>query len=198
MLNFLLLYRLIILNLIGFVGVAFAFQRGWAQFVLGNDSTGIVYAMIVLFIVGLVSLFVRANKVTRLLNDIKAGIQVEVNGPKFLEKNAHLDDFPTWIATVGLVGNVLGILIAFGAIDAGDLGNADATQRSLATLMDGMHVAFSATVVGGILSIWADVNRRILKTASVLMIEDAQDASWHRIRGELANTEIEEDEVVVA
>lgn len=92
-----------------------------------------------------------------------------LSAAKVLEKGAHLDDMPGWIMLIGLLGNVMGIMLA---IDSANLVG-DNAKEAIVDLLGSMDVAFSATLASGVLGIWADINRRMLKTATVLMLADA-------------------------
>lgn len=172
MLNHLLVYRLIIVNLLGLVLVGYAQANGWLETVIGADHTGIVWVVIAFFAAFMFSLSVRAAKVSTSLDALKRGEVLDINPTKFLEKAAHLDDMPGWILLIGLIGNVLGIMLS---IDHANIGSGDA-QASIAGLLGSMDVAFGATILSGVLGIWADINRRILKTATVCMLADLQAA----------------------
>ncbi len=173
-LNHLLIYRLALINLMGFVLLALALQRGWIAPVLDGDSTRLVYVMIALFGIFLVSLFIRALKVSHHLNATKrSGSQPRpINKVKFLEKMAHLDEIPEWLVTLGLLGTVIGISIALFGIDQDALGTPAGVKTVVTGLIAGMQVALYTTIVGGVLGLWASINRRILRTAAVLMLED--------------------------
>lgn len=180
MLNNLLVYRLIIVNLLGIVMVGVAVANGWVEQVIRNDTSHLIWAMLLVFLIFLASVANRASKVSHHLNALKAGKAVEINATKFLAKGEHLDDFPTWITLIGLLGNVIGIMVSLGAVSPSDLGNAASTQTAISGLMNGMHIAFSTTIVGCVFALWADVNRRVLKTAAVLMTEDARQSVLDR------------------
>lgn len=168
----LLLYRLAIVNLLGLLFLGYAQMAGWNQRVIDSDHTGIIWGVVGLFVLFQCSLFVRAAKVTALLNSLKRGDAVSVNGEKFKEKNAHLDEMPGWMMFVGLIGNVVGIMMSIDAAKE-TLSGADG---GITALLASLGVAFSATVASGVLGLWADIQRRILRTATVLMIEDAEKA----------------------
>lgn len=176
MLNNLLLYRIIIVNLIGAGLMAYAAAQGWISTVIAGDSTGLVYAMIGLFVIFIVSLFIRAMKVSQGLNETKFGVRRpgSINGAKFMEKMAHLDDIPNWLVTLGLLGTVIGIMISLTGISQDSLLDADGVKSAITQLMAGMQVAFCTTIAGGVLGLWCDINRRILRTAAVLMLEDSK------------------------
>lgn len=175
MLNFLLLYRLIIVNLIGFVILGFAFSKGWVMPVLDGDSTRLVYVMIALFVVFQVSLFIRAGKISALLNKTKRKAPLPaINGVKFLEKMAHLDEISDWLVTLGLLGTVIGMSIALFGVDQNSLGSPEGVKAVVTGLIGGMQVALYTTIVGGVLGFWCSINRRILRTAAVVMLEDVK------------------------
>lgn len=171
MLNNLLVYRLVIVNLIGLLFVGYAATQGWVSRVMLSDHTGIVWLCVLFFLIFMGSLAIRATKVSACLNAIKAGGKVDVNATKFIEKAAHLDDMVGWIMYIGLIGNALGIMLS---IAGANLGAAEGGKDGIIELLGSLDVAFGATIVSGALGVWADINRRILKTATVLMLEDAK------------------------
>lgn len=177
MLRNLLLYRLLIVNLMGFVLLGLAFQRGWVMPVLDGDSTKLVYVMIALFCLFLVSLFVRASKITARLNTMKGGVTpgTTINETKFLEKMAHLDEIPEWLVTLGLLGTVIGVSMALFGVDQNSLSSPEGVKKVVTGLIGGMQVALYTTIVGGVLGLWASFNRRVIRTAAVVMLED-----WNR------------------
>lgn len=173
MLSNLLLYRLAILNLCGFAVVVWAWQQGYVEAVF-DEETRITLIIAGLFIVGLGSAWVRAIKVSRLMNQVKRGDALTVEGPKLLEKGAHLDDIVNWLVTLGLLGTVIGFAIALSGIDAASLASASGVQKVSGQLMAGMRVAIMTTIVGAICGLWLDINRRMIRTATVSLVEDAR------------------------
>lgn len=175
MLTNLLLYRMTIVNLVWAGLIVLAWHKGWVTEVMSGDTTGLVYVMAGLFVVSIVSTFIRAGKVTSMLNRTKApGYQPQpINRAKFLAKQAHLDDIPNWLVTLGLLGTVIGVSMSIFGIDHDALGSADGVKSISAGLIQGIQVALYTTIVGSVLALWASVNRRILRTATLLMLEDA-------------------------
>jgi hypothetical protein len=68
MLKNLLLFRLAILNLAGFAVAAWAWQLGYIEAVYAGDESRITLVITTLFAGGLASAWVRAQKVSRLLD----------------------------------------------------------------------------------------------------------------------------------
>ncbi len=169
MLRNLLVYRLVLLNALGFAGVAWAFIHGYVGMVFADEKTGIGYALVALFAFGLVSTAIRAWKVSRALNELKAGRWVD--GSKFAIKQAFIGDIATWLVTGGLIGNIVGFAVAVQGLDLS--GGQDAALGAIQHMLEGMKIAFYLTLVGTLLGLWIDVNYRLLATATDLFMKDA-------------------------
>lgn len=164
-----LIYRLVITNTCGAAALAYAWQLGLIGTMYEADSSYICYAITALFAGGLFSVFQRAFKVTRALNAIKAGSRSPINAAKFLAKGDHIADIAQWLAVLGLTGTIVGFIQALNGINV----NGD-PEAIIAQLIAGMAVAFYTTLAGGVTGMWLELNNRILKTASVSMLEDAR------------------------
>jgi hypothetical protein len=163
-----LIYRLIIFNLMGAVGVGWATYMGWVEYLLVGDHTGIfVPGCMALFAVGLVTTFLRAVEVGRLVS----GKSKLVSPEAFMEKNAHVDDISEWLVTLGLIGTVVGVSMAMGTVNLTSV-DAAGIQAMVSALFGHMTVAFNVTITGSVLALWTSVNRRMLQTASVLAISE--------------------------
>ena len=174
MLRNLLIYRIAIFNACGGVMLGWAWQRGYVESAFAGDVSHLTYAIAALFLVGLISCFIRAGKISTQLNIVKQGKYVgRVNGPKTLEKIAHLSDIANWLITLGLLGTVIGFAIALSGVDQNGLASASGVQQAASKLMEGMRVAFTTTLAGGFLGMWIDINRRMIRTAAVSLVEDA-------------------------
>ena len=64
--------------------------------------------------------------------------------------------------TLGLIGNVVGFIIALQNIDTGSLGSAEGVQKVAASLLAGMGVAFCSTLVGAVAALWTSVNAWVI------------------------------------
>ena len=71
---------------------------------------------------------------------------------------------------LGLIGTVLGFMIALSGVDPTQAGDAKAIAPMVATLIDGMGMALHTTLVGAILNLWLMSNYRLLEhgTANLL------------------------------
>lgn len=120
--------RLIVLNTCWAALVVWASVMGYVQFVFTHDVSGLSYIISALFVVGLAAAF--------------AG------------RTSHLHRTEVWLVTLGLIGNVVGFLIALQDIDTSSLASADGVQKVASNLLAGMGVAFCSTLVGAIAALW--------------------------------------------
>ncbi|MDZ4818537.1 MAG: MotA/TolQ/ExbB proton channel family protein [Planctomycetota bacterium] len=174
MLNNLLIYRLVIFNFLCGAGLAWAWQRGFVADMFLRDESHMTYVATILFFIGTFSLFWRSIKVGSALNRIKAGARLHVCAAKFTEKNAHLDDIGDLIVTAGLVGTAIGVVIMLHSFNPESLSDPSKVVETATMLGNGIGTAFRATIVSAIIWMVHIVNLRMLKTATVLMIEESK------------------------
>jgi hypothetical protein len=124
--------RLAILNFAFACFIAWAWALGYVGFVFSHDVSHISYLISALFVASM------------------AGV--------FMGKIAHLERVEIWLVTLGLIGNVVGFIIALQNIDTGSLGSAEGVQKVAASLLAGMGVAFCSTLVGAVAALWTSVN----------------------------------------
>jgi hypothetical protein len=172
MLNNLLLYRLMLFNILCAVALGWAWQLGWVGDMFLKDASYMTYAALALFAVGLVSTFSRAFKIGGLLNTLKRRRHISINGNKLVEKAAHLDDIGSLIVTAGLVGTAIGVVMMLHSFDAGSLTDPAKVVQTASMLGDGVGTAFRSTIVSSIFWMVHICNVRMLKTATVMLIED--------------------------
>ena len=71
---------------------------------------------------------------------------------------------------LGLLGTVIGFIMALSGVDAQAAGDVDAIGPMVTTLIDGMSVALYTTLVGAVLNIWLMVNYRLLESGTVTLL----------------------------
>lgn len=124
--------RLFVLNFAFACFVAWAASLGYIQFIFTHDISHLSYAISALFVASI------------------AGV--------FLGKTDHLERVEVWLVTLGLIGNLIGFVLAMHGIDTGALGTAEGVQKVAANLLAGMGVAFCSSLVGAVASIWVSIN----------------------------------------
>jgi hypothetical protein len=120
--------RLIVLNTCWAALVVWAAVQGYVSFVFTHDVSNISYVISAVLAASLAAVF--------------------------LGRTAHLYRTEVWLVTLGLIGNVVGFLIALQDIDTGSLGSPDGVQKVAAGLLAGMGVAFCSTLVGAVGALW--------------------------------------------
>lgn len=183
MLKNLLIYRFAIFNLMAIALGVVAYERGLVQHVVENDTTGIVYAIAALFLVGWVAIARRIVVVSRMLNVLKSPYQQslkraasKISAAKFRAKVAWMNDVSAWLVGLGLIGTVIGFSIALSGIDPDSLAQASGVQVSVGKLMEGMRIALNTTIAGAVLGMWNEVNCRMMKTALECLLADLEKA----------------------
>lgn len=131
-------HRLFIVNFAGACGVSAAWWMGYVQQVFAGDISHISYVIAALFIAGVIYAFRRPHA-------------------------ERLTDISEWLVTLGLIGNVIGFVIALSGIDADAVSSAEGAQKVASQLLAGMGVAFYSTLVGAVLALWTSINKRVLE-----------------------------------
>ena len=176
MLKNLLVLRLTVVNALGFVALLMAAQQGWLWMVYEADASRISFAIWALWLATLVQQAIRAKKVAQDLDEWKLGIKrssrtdwpaflLKANRDKAMMKVAWMDDAAAWLMRLGLIGTVVGFIMALSGVGLESFNSADSVQESVGSLIPGMRVALFTTLLGMILGSWVEVNRRMIVTA---------------------------------
>ena len=185
MLRNLLLYRFLLVNLAGFLGLGLAWEQGLIDLVFLQDRSHITWLIATMFAVVWFGTVRRCWSVSHALNTLKRGQHWTMsNGAKakVWAKIEWMRDMTSWLVGVGLIGTVIGFTIALSAIEPDSLGAVSGVSASIATLMAGMKIALNTTIVGAILSIWNEINQRMLRTAVTGFLADITDAQEKMIQ----------------
>lgn len=174
MLHNLLIYRLACVNVAGMAMLVWAWSAGWVDRAIEADKSRLVFLIAALFVIGTISLFRRAMKVSRRMNAVKAGGVLDDDPDKIMEKAAHLDDVPELLVMVGLIGTLLGIIMSLDGVSKDDFGSISGVQEIAGRMLAGMGVAFYTSLTGMVFSAWATINRRMLRTATVSLVADGR------------------------
>ena len=71
---------------------------------------------------------------------------------------------------LGLIGTVIGFMIALSGVNPEDAADISAIGPMVSTLIGGMSIALSTTLVGAVLNIWLMVNYRILESGTLRLL----------------------------
>lgn len=175
MLKNLLLYRLGVVNLCMLAVWVFATIMGWTPLLYLGDASGITYIITLLFLVVLASTFRQAAKISKDKNAVKAGTATSLDGRKRLLKISHIGKAADMMSLLGIIGTIVGFIMAFNGVDPASLASAEGVGTNVAHLMGGMGVALYTTLLGAIFGGWTEINHHILKVSSEILTEDEAD-----------------------
>ena len=189
MLKNLLLYRFALFN--GGMGALLGYlaSKGYVAAAIAGDPTGISLLIALLFVLLFGSTVQRVWKTSKAHNAIK-GVRLTAKGRKAVNeqgkgvpnhwtkrliKIAHIHEGAGWLAYLGLIGTVVGFIIALSGVDLGALATAQGVQAMIPDLMAGMKVALYTTLSGSFFGIWTEINYRMLHTSTACLVEDEKD-----------------------
>ena len=192
--KYLLLLRFCTINLGAVAMILAAWSQGLIEQVIAADVTGMVILICGVFIVGLFFSGWRIYKVSEQLNlaynfDINIPSRASEYVKLSLGKDAaaranianalrlrmfsrvtHIRYIANSLVVLGLIGTVLGFIIALSGVDPDVASNPSAISPMVATLIEGMSVALYTTLVGSILSVWLGLSYQILSTGISNMV----------------------------
>ena len=192
--RYLLLFRFIVVNMAGFALLGAAHFQGWVTIAAKADSTGIVFLIFGLFLVGLVICGMRIWRTSAELNLIKTydplepsrvtgylqAVKLRSGGSRSLTANSFRIKMGSRIGIVrhiantlvflGLIGTVLGFIIALSGVDPDLASDVKSVGPMVSTLINGMSVALYTTLVGAVFNIWLMINYRLLASGTINLI----------------------------
>ncbi len=186
-----LLFEFALLNLAASAFLAAAYFQGWIGTILEADGTGLTVAIFSVFLGGFV---VTAGKLrsfscelncvrnfdpckrslaTRYLSEVagrSAGsraITADALRMKLGERIVMVRHLANSLVLLGLIGTVLGFIIALSGVDPEQAGDVRSVAPMVSALIRGMSVALYTTLVGSVLNLWLMVNYRMLASGAV-------------------------------
>lgn len=197
--QYLLLFRFVAINSTASAFLMAIWLQGWLKPVIDQDHTRLVLIIGLLFLIGIALCTRKIFQMSLELNSLalerpSRGSRAEM----FLERARTLDaagrqnlaaslrlKLGTKISTVknianslvllGLIGTVLGFIIALSGVDPDSVGDVAAIGPMVSTLIAGMSVALYTTLVGSVLNVWLMMNYRILEGGTVQVLTQLMD-----------------------
>lgn len=154
---------------IAFVALLIAAQmQGWVTMVFQADLSHLTSVIAVVLLYGLtlsawklwtmdayVSLSCEMNKDVKKAREV---IAAYIEGIRWLSKR---------LVELGLVGTVIGFIIAFSGMDQNTIGDVDSAGAMIGVVVMGMGVALYTTLVGMLASLWLHVVYRVLRASAL-------------------------------
>ncbi|MDJ0948575.1 MAG: MotA/TolQ/ExbB proton channel family protein [Alphaproteobacteria bacterium] len=194
--RFLLVFRYAVINLVGFALLAAAYVHGYVDQVIAADQTRLVLVIGFAFLVGFVICTWKVAQTSHELNQVKsfdplvrsraAAYLAQVRGRtadsrtlaaaalrlKLSHRIAIVQHFASSLVFMGLIGTVIGFIIALSGVDPAHVSDVEAISPMVANLIEGISVALYTTLVGAVLHLWLMVNYRILASGTVNLITE--------------------------
>jgi biopolymer transport protein ExbB/TolQ len=205
--RYVLVLRAALLNAVALALLLVAWLHGLVGPAFATDSTYISHVIVLVFAVGLATCLRRVVQLSRELNELKAARpDPDSRAGRFLARAAGADSqaraalagalrlkltsrltgvrqFANNLVLLGLIGTVVGFIMALSGVDPDTVGDASAIAPMVSSLIEGMGVALYTTLVGAVLNIWLMLNCRLLETAAVSfltqLVERAEEEAAH-------------------
>ncbi len=189
--SYLLLLRFVVVNAVALAILATLWLQGWLALVFESDITHLTVVISAVFVVGLV---VAATKVWRCSHEINAvraddqgaetrlrwyrdltgraadgarGMLADCLRSRLYARIAVVRTIANSLVVLGLIGTVVGFIIALSGVDPGAATDAGTVGAMVSRLIQGMAVALYTTLVGAVLHIWLMMNYQVLATGTV-------------------------------
>ena len=193
-LKYLLLLRFGILNLVAFALLGAAWAQGFIAKVINADITNMVILICLVFLVGL---FFAGHRLLKVSKQLNAAYNFDINQSsrasdfikltkgknaasrnniaqamrlKLFSRIVYIKYIANSLTILGLIGTVLGFIIALSGVDPDVAANPSAISPMVAQLIEGMSVALYTTLVGSILSVWLGLVYQMLTTGTSNLI----------------------------
>ena len=192
--HYLLLFRFILVNVIGFALLGVAYLEGWIGTVLAADFTNLSLTIAVVFFCGLTTCAIktwqtsrelnlvrskhrpRSSKVAMFLKEIEGrdansrATSAAVHRLKLSSRIAGVRHAAGSLVLLGLIGTVIGFIIALSGVQPNAASDPSAIGPMVATLIDGMSIALYTTLVGAVFNIWLMINYNVLAMGTVNLV----------------------------
>ncbi len=186
-----LLFQFALVNLAAFALLAAAYLQGWLTAVVEGDRTGLTIAILGVFAAGLAVCAYKLHFVTCELVCVRnfdpcrkswasaylAEVAARESGSraiiaatlrlKLMDRIIIVRHVANSLVLLGLIGTVLGFIIALSGVDPAAAGDVQAIAPMVTDLIGGMSVALYTTLVGAVSNLWLTANYRILSSAAV-------------------------------
>ncbi len=189
--RYLLVLRFALINVVATSLFAAVYLQGWLDDAFSGYTLWLSLIIIGVFLFGLVLCARRVWRTSIELNEIRAGaLKPASRGSKYLaavqqgpadsraiSANILRLRMTSYIAIVqhvantlvflGLVGTVIGFIVALSGVDPRSAANVDNVVPMVATLIHGMSIALYTTLIGAVLHVWLMVNYRLLAAGTI-------------------------------
>ena len=171
----LLVLQLIIVDLIGFAFLVAAWP--YVVKVFEADASRICFAIVAVWAFGKASCYIRAVKISRMLDASKTILtpykllSIRYKANKAEAKNEHLSFLAALCGSLGFLGTVYGLTVMAGSLQ--DVaGSAENLTAAIGLAFNGYGIALSTTLVGIIAGMWLEIPALFIATATTCLEKD--------------------------
>lgn len=185
-----LLLRFVAVNAVGGALFAAAAVEGWLGLLLAADTTGLVRLIGLTFLIGFAWCTAEIVQVSGELNELNAREpgdqsvagrflarlrQARPGGKSSVERALKerlaarlvpIRHLAASLVLLGLIGTVIGFVIALSGVEPGAAADVDAVAPMIARLIEGLGVALHTTLVGAALNLWLALDYRLLEAGT--------------------------------
>jgi hypothetical protein len=176
------MYRLIIANsLILFWLIGTDFQSGWFSKLVKADATYVSWVIIGAFVTMFATLYWKAKENNRAYNTLFAdGSDEDWNAHELRGaiRDVEIDWFEraaAWLLYLGLVGTLLGLSMSLDGISLSGLSTPEGLKNVAIQMVTGLKTEISASVIGLIFALWAELNYVILRQTVLHVVDMEED-----------------------
>jgi MotA/TolQ/ExbB proton channel family protein len=186
--------RFMLANSIAVALVAAVWAHGWLDGMIATDKYHLVKLNVSVFLIGLGLCGHRILKLSQDLNELmenalspalrtnayqraaarrdsqSRALMADSLKMKFGFRLGTIRHIANTIVLIGLVGTVIGFIIALSGVNAEAATDAQAIAPMVSTLLLGMAIALYKTLVGSVLNIWLMANYRLLEGGTVHLV----------------------------
>lgn len=189
-----MLFRFALLNIACGAILAAGYVNGLVDMVIEADKTGLSIGIFAIFVVGLAICGAKVWRTSRDLDHVHdfdslrpsraAEYLAQLRGTpgggrsvlaaslrlKLSHRIGLVRQIAGSLVLLGLIGTVLGFIIALSGVDPEQAGDVSAIGPMVSTLIEGMSTALYTTLVGAVLNLWLMANHRLLSSGTVNLI----------------------------
>ena len=186
--RYLLLTRFALYNAAALALLIATFLQGWLDAALQDLTLWLCAIITIVFIYGLVRAGFAAWGLSLDLNAVRAGkprpnsipasyllaerkeddaLSAELLRVRLIDAVSPVRHIADTLVLLGLVGTVVGFILALSGIEANTAMHVDKIGAIVATLISGIGVALYTTLLGAVFHLWLGFNYRLLVSATV-------------------------------
>ena len=189
-----LVLRFALINATGVALVIAAYFQGWLAGLFDESVWIAALVITAVFAYGLVICGLKIWQTTAALDDVRAGtfgpgsrasgyletadfgdaenrmVQINLLRMRLAHKTSVVKQIANILVFLGLIGTVIGFIIALSGIDAKSATDTSNIAGMIGRLIAGMSVALYTTLLGAVLNLWLTINHRLLATGTVNLL----------------------------